>query len=85
MSELPPDLDGLLTDAERGRFEQLARNAEIRRRFEALRAEGRTVSAALVALRQDEGGPGYTLSVDQLRKVIYGRGERGERPWLSAA
>ena len=89
---LPEPLDGLVTEDEAARYAVLARNAEIRRLFVALRQPGedgrqRTVSGCLVALAQDAGGPGNGLEVEALRRIVYGQSYAtgracAVRPWL---
>lgn len=88
---LPASLDGLLTEAEQERYALLARNAEIRRRFVEMRepredGAQRTVTGCCVALAQDPAGPGWGLTPEAIRKLVYGvsrwRDEVGARPWL---
>ena len=70
-----------LGDARVARALRLAlRDAEVRRRFEALRQRGRTVEAAVAELLgpyvDDEGRP-YFLSEERVRGIVYRK--RGRR------
>lgn len=76
MIELQPDL---LTEDERDRAAVLARNAEIRAEYRALRAAGRKVSPWLV-----EAGRRFALTPEAIRLIVYGRSAGERRPWMDA-